>query len=184
MQPWISASISGFPYIFCLLSTARYTDIELSFYTKPSLMHLLHVAAWLPFTHWLYKYTQVILNLLLIFQHLFTFTKLIYRWLLLSSPFDWAICSPSLYLIPHINRSFFPHANTLPLSDMFRPGFHCRADIIDTSGYFSPVQYQGVASLSLLLKRCCPTPGSQSYVCYQPYTARVSSLCRWALIRL
>ena len=122
----------------------------------------------MPFTHWLYKCIQVILNLLLIFQHLFTFTKSIYRWLLLSSAFDWAICYSGLIISNSTHKQrlfFFPHANIFPLSDTVWRGFTVEQTLLiyPAAGYFSPVQYQGVASLSLLLKRCCPTPGSQSY---------------------
>ena len=97
---------------------------------------------------------------------MFTFIKSIYRWLLLSSAFDWAICYSGLIISnsTHKQRLFFFLMPTFfPLGDTVRRGFTVEQTLLIYPGYFSPVQYQGVASRSLLLKRCCPTPGSQSY---------------------
>ena len=119
----------------------------------------------MPFTHRLYKCIQVILNLLLIFQLCLLSLSLYTDGCCCLQPLTGLFATQaSLYLIPPINRGFFFLMPTFfPLGDTVRRGFTVEQTLLIYPGYFSPVQYQGVASRSLLLKRCCPTPGSQSY---------------------
>ena len=94
--------------LFCLLNTARYTGIELSFYIKPILMHLIHVAACM-ICHLLTRLAinvYKLLKLLLIFQHLFFLSLSLYLGgCCCLQPLN-GLFAPraSIYLTPHITR--------------------------------------------------------------------------------
>ena len=141
----------------------------------------------MPFTLRLYKCIQVILNLLLIFQLCLLSLSLYTGGCCCLQPLTGLFATQaSLYLIPPINRGFFFfHMPTFfPLSDTVRRGFTVEQTLLIYPGYFFPCSVSGCCKSESSTQAMLPHAWQPVLPCYQPYTARVSSLCLWALIRL